>query len=326
MVAVKKLEKVCAQCKQKREIQYNRQICNACRSLNQKVNIGEARPPEFSEVNTRAYKEPMEKVEKGFGFYGAVTQTNDGKHIQCHVCGYFFENLSSHIVLKHKIKAVAYKIKYGLRLKEGLLSPIYKMQAQARYNAVARKTPAEYREMSRKAKIARAEKGVKTGGNMWSKQGRNERGNCKAQTLAKIKMVAERNGGVVTQPLLEKAYGQGVLYSVRHWFGSWKKALIEADIKDYFAQKDDLREKTREIIKEKFMQFYKETGRTPQWSDLETYDELPSAHSVQYLFPNINVARLEAGIPLLVYKGHKWIEVPVEEADEWMLTGRAVAK
>ena len=45
--------------------------------------------------------------------YGEVVVSPDGR-LQCHICGRYFKKLGAHVVQKHFIETVAYKIMYGL--------------------------------------------------------------------------------------------------------------------------------------------------------------------------------------------------------------------
>src|SRR5579859_1821499 len=116
------MKKICPQCKQKKNIAKSRKICEACRDHNYKISSGQIRKPDYPKTTTAGYKEPMIPVEDGFGFYGAITATKDNKHIQCHECGYFFQNLATHVNQGHKMSTKDYKEKFGLRLKDGLVS------------------------------------------------------------------------------------------------------------------------------------------------------------------------------------------------------------
>lgn len=307
----KSKEAICPQCTQKRKISSDRKICYGCRKMNMDIKSGVLRTPEFQEVNVEGYKEPMQKVEDGFGYYGAITVTNDGKHIQCHICGYYFSSIGSHVKSKHEVKSRDYKMKYGLRLAEGLLSPIEKFKRQISYNKYARKSPEEFKAMSVKAQIAIKEKGIKNGGDMWSPQTRNEKGMCEDQTIAKIRRVAELCGGIPTyQAYVDEYGGVAVVY---HWFGTWEKALEAADVVSYLKSRKKAIKEEKEHVIDLIREFYEEHGRTPQTADFNGLGMFPSQRRMTRLFGSLNSARVAAEVPTLVYVGHKWVEVPVGE-------------
>ena len=93
---MKKVEIVCIQCGQTKVEGAKRKLCSSCRTLNSFVGKGIIRESDFPDVTVAGYKQPMTKVEDGFGYLGAITTTKDGKHIQCHICGYFFGRLANH--------------------------------------------------------------------------------------------------------------------------------------------------------------------------------------------------------------------------------------
>lgn len=301
-------EQICTSCKKPGKFYKGRSKCAACREMDRKLSTGELRSPEFAEVNVTNYKEPMIKVEDGFGYYGAITQTNDGLHIQCHICGYYVGRLGSHVANKHKIRPREYNEKYGLRLTEGLLSPAAKWAAQTVYNRRVRKSPAEHKAWGERMKAARAASAHKAGGDQWSAQTRNEKGHCKDQTLAKLRRVAEMNGGVITQRAYIREYSNTDV--VLHWFGTWSEAVKAAGAQLHY---DKLREKRSEDVVRilKGIQiFYEETGRTPQTADFDSSDHLPGQSRVTKLFGSLNTARMAAGVPTLVYAGRDWVEIP----------------
>lgn len=324
---VGRVERLCPRCGVKKSMPLNRKMCAACLSDRRKISAGEMREPAYSEVNTRGYKEPMLKVEDGYGYYGAITQTNDGKQIQCHICGFYVARLSQHVSMKHKVDVKEYKIKYGLRIKDGLQSPVARLEAQERYNNYIRKNliKTDFKAMSVKGRTVLKKKGYNPGGRQWSAQRRNERGSCKDQTLAKIKYLGKKNG-VVTQKALSEVYGQGTIDTVNHWFGSWANAIKEAGVTDYKAKVRAQRSDTRKLVLKQIKRFYKQHARTPQWADFNSSDDLSSLDAVQTIFGTLNMARYAAEVPLLVGNGRRWHEVPVGEEEEWMLSGRTTSK
>lgn len=294
----------CAQCHQKKAIPKGRTQCAGCRRFNSDVNLGRIRTPEYAEVNTTGYKEPMKRVEDGFGFYGAITGTNDGRHVQCHICGYYYQALGAHVRAKHKMAPRDYKLAYGLRINDGLLSPLGRKVFQDKYNKYARKTPDEFREMSRKAQEAIKENGTQLGGHGWNAQTRNERGMCRDQTIAKIKYVAELNDGVPIWQTFIDMYGSGQKEVVHYWFGSWQAAVTAAGLESYYEQADLRRAQRRRTYEQQIKDFYKREGRTPLSSDFNAENKLPTQTTVSHLFGSLNNARAAADVPLLTFKGN----------------------
>lgn len=300
----------CKKCGRERKLPRDRSVCYSCLCLAASISRGEIRKPSFPDVNTKIYKEPMQRVEEGFGYYGALTTTNDGKHVQCHLCGYFYRNLGVHVRNNHKMEVRDYRIKYGLRLKESLLAPVEKVKAQERYNLYARKTREEFRAMAALAQATIKEKGIKPGGNMWTAQTRNEKGNCREQTIAKIKACAALNDGYLIITTFLSEYGYGQTSVVNSHFGSWDNAIKEAGVMSWRDRLKTAAGQRRQETLGAIQRFYREEGRTPQSSDFVRVDYLPSYDKVSSQFGTLNAARRAAEVPELLYhRGLGWVEV-----------------
>lgn len=307
----RKLRKVCPQCHKLKEFQPSRKLCASCRAFNYQVAKGHYRAPGITDVNVENYKEPMQKAKGGFGYYGAITTTNDGKHIQCHICGYYIGNLASHIRFGHKVAPSEYKDRFGLRAKEGLLSPVKRFEAQTNYNKFARKTPEQYRQFSRAGHEAQTRKGgYKRMRNSYSPQRRNEEGNCKDQTIAKIRHVAEILGGRPSKSAYMKEYGSGSESTVEMWFGSWDEGVEASGYKSYMEHRQALRKTRMATVEVMIRTFYNENGRTPSTSDFDSTISLPSAKNVRDLYGSMNNARIAAGVPSIMWYKGAWTEVP----------------
>jgi hypothetical protein len=305
-------KKRCDQCGEMKVIATNRGKCQGCRHLNMDLASGKVRPPSYTETNVAHYKEPMQKVGGGFGYYGAITETNDGRQIQCHQCGYFFANIGAHVTRKHGLNVKEYKATYGLRLTEGLLSPVQRSEAQARYNKTNRKSPEDYAAMSAKGQVVLKKKGYQPGGNTWAPQTRNEKGMCREQTIAKVKHVAALGNGAPTYNLFVAEYGHGQMDTIRHWFGSWAEAVKAAGFTSFHENKAKARAELKEQTLENMAEFYLKEGHTPQTADFNSDNNLISQKTVTKLFGSLNNARTAAGVPTLMYLKGQWLEIVPE--------------
>lgn len=299
-----------------------RSICSTCRVFNSQVQRGIILPPDYPDTTTKPYKEPLLAVDgDGFGYIGALVHTKTGSHVQCHICGYFYGNLGAHVSRKHNVSHRDYKSTYGLRITSSLLSPLARQKAQAAYNKNARDNALHLATITRKAhkvtKKLRQSGQLKTGGNMWTEQTRNERGKCRLQTIAKIQELYRIHDGVITAKLFEDTYGmaathkQGVIYTL---FGNWEKALQAAGLHTHKQKQAAIKQqKTQEalIAIKKFYQFH---GRTPQYSDFKSDDSLPHPRTINHCFSSFNEARAMANVPLLVKIAGKWTELAISEA------------
>lgn len=303
-------KRICERCHEEREVAKGRKICHACRRQVWNIAAGTVRPPDYPETTVARYKEPMEAVENGFGYIGAITETKDGKQIQCHICGFFYASVATHLA-RHGIKARDYKIKFGLRITAGLLSPVAREEAQAAYNNDIRSSLEKLQHMTKMTeKLAqkRQKDGewVIGGNTKESPQYRNERGTCRAQTIAKIRALAERNDGVATWEAFTQEYGSGE--AAKHWFGTWDKAVEAAGLTTHESRLHE----ERATVPERLLAFYEKHGRTPQFSDLKSENDLPSYKMIHRLYGSLNNARTAAGVPQLVQSGRgPWVEVVV---------------
>jgi hypothetical protein len=298
----------CAQCHKERSLREGRKLCEGCRQFNSGVKKGRIRKPDFAEVTIASYKEPMQKVEDGYGYYGAITTTKDNQHVQCHICGFYFANLSSHVKHKHEMDVRDYKMTYGLRITDGLLSPIARQAAQSRYNMSARVTQEGLTKAWEAAAKKRGE-GWQPGGNTWAPITRNEKGMCRDQTIAKIQHCASLNNDVAVEKYFYQMYGFGQRSTIEHWFGDWNNATREAGVKSFKGMRKDAREESKVAIIAEIKAFYKHHHRTPQHADFESLETMHSYKQVYRLFGSLNDARAAAEVPLLVKINNRWEEL-----------------
>lgn len=301
---------ICGQCHQERKIPESRALCSGCRAFNSNVKAGRIRKPDFADITTAGYKEPMQKVEDGFGFYGAVTRTNDGQHIQCHICGYYYANVSAHVIGKHAMNSRQYKETYGLRIGDGLLAPGLRVKMQEVYNDHLRKVAVQYLPQAWAAAEEKRKNGDFTpGGDMWTAQTRNEKGMCRAQTIAKMKRIADQQNGYIEEKQFYEEYGSGQREVIAHWFGSWDGALEATGYTGFKMRRAQQKEQVVEHAIGAVADFYESEGRTPQFSDFMARQELPNPRKMSRVFGSLNELRRQSGAPRLIHVGGgRWKE------------------
>lgn len=260
--------------------------------------------PKTEETVYEHYKEPLRKVKDGYGYYGTIASNKDRTHIQCHVCGYFFRSLASHIT-KHGINTRDYKEKFQLRLSRSLVSQKHREEKIARYLALPQEERKKVAERARKALKTR-KKRVRYSGT-YSQERKNEEGRCADQLIDKIHKLTKKMGRVPTSQEFREHYG-GYLNSIRTTFGSWKVAVERAGLKlDYVRQ-----QRTYEELTDSLRNFYEKYNRTPTGADMRNEDSLFSPSTYKNHFGTLNNAREEAGIPKLIrmagHGGYKWRE------------------
>lgn len=309
--------KVCEQCGEKKHIPENRTLCHGCRRFNSDVTAGRILKPNYQDINTEPFKEPMLKVEDGFGYYGAVTTSKDGEFIQCHICGYFFKVLIRHVMNKHQISSRDYKVSHGLRLKDGLLAPKMREELIERFekhrSAAGFGTDENNKKAWEASKQKRESGELQTGGSTWTGITRNERALCRAQVLEKIKHVAEVNDGLITNKLMIQEYGEEYRATIKTQFGSWKNALHEADLLTFEELKNKTFKKRKKDMIQRIKSFYLETGHPPYSSDFNSNSDLPAQQWVSKNFGTLNKARRLAGVPEVCYINGNWEEVIDDE-------------
>lgn len=68
------------------------------------------------------YKEPLMRVEEGYGFLGVLALDPVKDLIQCHTCGEWHKSLQNHLRYKHQTNVASYKREYGLLSSTALIN------------------------------------------------------------------------------------------------------------------------------------------------------------------------------------------------------------
>jgi hypothetical protein len=250
------------------------------------------------------YKEPLRKVDEGFGYFGALTFSVDSK-IQCHVCGELFDNLSFHVPHAHKLTIVQYREKFGISKSSKLVSEAFRESRKAHMlRMIARMTPEDRAERKRKflerASKANKERGPKTRGKSnLSPEEVNVRGICPDQLLSLINSCNEKLGHVPSQAEFIDFYQtQRFMPPIRRTFGSWKKAVLAAGLQPigYGNRSTGNRKYSDEELLDFLLRFYEENQIIPTRSDIGR-GYLPHWGIYIKRFGSMPNARRLAGIP-----------------------------
>lgn len=147
------------------------------------------------------YKEgtnaPYRKVETGHGYYGVLIKDKASGKVQCHVCGKFFDFLSKHIQMKHKILSRDFKIEYGFPLYFPLCSLKISATSRDRINKrylnkeTLRNAILNIKRINKKSNVAR--KKIYTL-NRNSLAFENERNICNDQVERRFTLIADKIG------------------------------------------------------------------------------------------------------------------------------------
>lgn len=252
------------------------------------------------------YKEPLTAVKDGFGFYGVLTATNDGKYVQCHICGKLFANLSAHVFGFHKLKDKEYKGTYGLAYTTALLSEEQREASKARTVAFLKTLSEEekvaYIQRARERSLEKKnlEKRRAAGQPKLQLESMNKRGTCPDQLLQKIMEVKETVGHTPSKKeFIAYTNTQRYVHLIYKVYGSWNNAIkiLGLDIHDPHAKRGTKEYKvySDEELLEYLRVFTMEHGDIPTQTDFYR-GLLPSLDTYVEHFGSIDAARKEAGV------------------------------
>lgn len=245
------------------------------------------------------YKEPLAKVQSGFGYYGCLSGTSDKEKIQCHVCGKLFKDLNFHLKV-HDIPVKDYKQKYGLASSTKLISPVMKQQRREKFmETFTFEKREKYRAMACKAWVASEKKG---GANRkLSLETKNKRGSCPDQIIAKIIETTKKLGHVPSlQEFMREPFGDRYWHLIRRTYKTWNNALKVANLRRCLSPSQFITHKYHpsELI-ELLSIFTQEEHRIPRYSDFGN-GMLPAYTTYARKFGTLEKARSLAGVYDLV--------------------------
>jgi len=251
------------------------------------------------------YKEPLTKVEGGFGFYGTLISTKDGNYIQCHICGKLVQHLASHAFMGHKVKSREYKERFGLAYTTALISETERNRLkQATLDYIKGLTEEEKREFSERRRLAWARmlrNRNKAGQPLKTLETANKRGTCPDQLLEEIKKVKEALGRTPSKKEFIAHVGtQRHVHLIYKVFGSWKAALEILGMEQKKKTHKGFRRKqyTDEELLNYLKVFYKTNGKIPTQTDFYR-NLLPSYGTYTRRYGSISNARALAYLLLI---------------------------
>lgn len=253
-------------------------------------------------VDTSKYKEPFRKVDSGYGYYGILSESKDGKYVQCHVCGEWFSALQNHHLKTHGFNSAAdYKDRYRLSRKTSLVSRKRRVAMAKAYIATAKKhgwNATTFKESAREKSIEH-NKGRK----VLTLEMQNKRGTCRDQLIEKIKEVAKTyKTDNPTKKMFLEHFHKKYQTRLRAEFGSWREA---ANAAGYKTITDIRKEKySDDAMLEVLRRFYQINGRLSQAHDHRRLTELPDYSLYIRRFGSIFRARELAGLPTKVEQFH----------------------
>lgn len=253
------------------------------------------------------YKAPLIKIPegKGFGYYGALSTTEKGELVECHICGSLVTNIGKHSYHRHKVSPPQYKERFQLARTTSLLSEQERAKRkQIALNIWKRYSPEQRARYKAALVKAREESGGGSGHRHKVRlETKNKRGNCPDQILERIKALGQRLGRRPTREEFNadtKETSQGGLYfALRRTYGSWNNAIKKAGWEVYSAKgrlrPDRVRKFTDEQLLELLREFYKREKRSPTKGDCRRGFIPNESHYNKYL-GGLPKARQMAGI------------------------------
>lgn len=261
--------------------------CKICRNTKQKLSRlskCDFLPPETKSV-MKNYKEPLRKIEDGYGYYGTIAYDEAEKFTQCHVCGNFFKSLGSHVSRVHKIIVKDYRDKFGLAATVSLLAP---KANNGNFEQWENMSQDERKKSIDRMKANRSKRKMP---NNWRKKSlyqKNLEGRCPDQTLDKIMILADKLNKTPTRREFQKEYGNGMYSTVCLEFGSWNNAvkLINLTTNPKGANRYD-----SATLLMRLFDFREQHGREPMSSDCDR-GLLPSRQLYRRHFGSFTKAKL----------------------------------
>jgi hypothetical protein len=249
------------------------------------------------------YKEPLQAVEKGYGYIGALTFDVKGR-LQCHICGLLYDNLGLHL-RAHEMTGREYKEKFKLAYSTKLISEAERERKKiAMMRWYLNLTP-EQRAEGKK----RMHEALKKNGRMnWAKdrkdrlalETKNKRGICPAQLIDIMRRAADEQGRLSRRDMMLFYKSDRYKKPIERTFGSWTRALEAAGLSSRGKGAkvgDKIPHYTDDTLLDLLRGHYDETGIMPSASDC-TRGFLPSAGVFIKRFGSFPNARKAAGLPI----------------------------
>lgn len=262
--------------------------------------------PDGQELTFYNYKEPLLAVpaSQGFGYYGVLLGSSDGKFVQCHICGKLCRDAGRHAQGAHKVYATEYKERFQLARQTALCSEQMRSEKRDTFMKwLSAKSEGEQEAINKRALDAlmlahqiSKEKGISTKGVSHRLETANKRGACPDQLLEKIEEVHKKLGHTPSKAEFITEVGSRYWDLILKVFGTWNTALAKLDlIPQTSARKNGYRHYTNEQLLEYLRVFTNANGRPPTYTDF-LRRLMPDYLTYQRRFGGIEAARQLAGV------------------------------
>lgn len=173
-------------------------------------------PSPSGKINISKWVLPFQKVEKGFGFHGVIAEDSETGQQQCHVCGNWYELLSTHIFFKHNLISNDYRDEFGL-LRSTALKSIKIRKKASETMLMLRKKHAKHRlKFSKKNKESGNRKGIPK-----AEESANKYGVCDLQVADRIIKLKENLGRTPSLSEVIDKYGGGFSTLIHNRYKSY---------------------------------------------------------------------------------------------------------
>lgn len=224
------------------------------------------------------YKEPLQKVDNGFGYIGTIGSAEDGSKIQCHICGSMFVALGQHVRQAHKLSAHDYKAKFQLGLTTSLESEGARKVRMSNYqNLWSEERKDKLRRISHD--IGR-NSGAKKGHNPWHLERRNREGKCPDQVLKRVTDLAAELGRTPSYLDFTAKYGHEFMGPIRTLYGGWTKVVRAAGMIP--VNEANTFDRVQMLVAINDFRF--KYGREPLWSDFKRNPMFPDTSIYHRVF------------------------------------------
>lgn len=154
-------------------------------------------------INISKWVPPFKKLDKGFGFVGVLAEDTGSGKLQCHVCGGWYELLTTHAWAKHGLLSADYANAFGL-LRSTALKSMRIRKIQSKVMLGMRKKHKKHRMGFKKGNLESANRrGVNK-----AVEAQNKFGVCDLQIIDKITALKNKLGRTPALTEIIDTYGQ----------------------------------------------------------------------------------------------------------------------
>lgn len=263
-----------------------------------------------ADLTLHNYKEPLTPTPNGYGYMGTITSTNDGKYIQCHICGKLYANLGGHLYAAHKMLAKTYKKEFGLEFNTALISEQERMHLKtSTLSYIKTLTDEEKEAFKMRAKQAWLEGRLQhktTKGTKERLETKNKKGSCPDQVLSKLREVAVDIGHRPSKrEFIAHEHSQRYVHLIYKLFGDWHTAIELAGLKGMSGKLVETKKELNDMeLLEMVRDFVLRTREKPTKSDFNR-EILPSYSLYIERFGSIQQALKEAEVDSILERGEE---------------------